>query len=418
MQSAKGASTRRVRALATAAMVVMLVPAFFLLHRGLQSYPQLIYPPGPDQINYLNEAPDFENHLLVDPKAPLYTVWFGLFYSVNRDLRWQFYAERIASIFLLSVLVAFLGRRLFDLRTGLFLGFWTLNCKYLVLEPNGTNALAASMFVAAALCLTSKRENLRWPAAVFFLFLSSLSRPEMMVPLGLALVYLAWKAFGWFRSQRRKAGSLLPANWYHCSAILVIVSAITAFVKTHSNPVAPWSTSYAFFTAFAVNYIRRNNLFQQYPDAWLFTPQIIHKVMPNVTEPVSPLASPLRGIVQAWKLYPQECLYNTFYNVKVSIITLPAIALGWQSRILMFVATVVWVGSYFLVRGSNRENFKRTPATVWRDLLIQSVAGSSLIAVSIFFLVLWRYYLPLLPVMLIAAAYLVHRGLGFIPVRE
>ena len=159
--------------------VAVLVAAMLALHAHLRSYPELSYPPGPDQANYLNEAPQFQRHLLLDPKVPLYTVWYSLFYATAPNLYWCFYIERYALILLISVLVAFLGYRLFDHRTALMLGFATLNAKYLVVEPNGSNGLAAAMTVAAALCLTS-RKSLRWPGAIFFLYLSMLARPEMI----------------------------------------------------------------------------------------------------------------------------------------------------------------------------------------------------------------------------------------------
>lgn len=87
--------------------------------------------------------------------------------------------------------------------------------------------------------------------------------------------------------------------------------------------------------------------------------------MPKITEPVSPTASPLRGIIQAWTRYPKECLSNTAFNVKMATITLPAIMLGFNSRFFMLLAIVAWVGSYFFLRGSNRENFAQTPTSVW-----------------------------------------------------
>ena len=59
------------------------------------------------------------------------------------------------------------------------------------------------------------------------------------------------------------------------------------------------------------------------------------------------------------------------------------------------------VGSCFFLRGSNRENFAQTPASVWQDLIALAVANLSLIGVTLFFLVMWRYYFPLLPVFIV-----------------
>jgi hypothetical protein len=397
--------------------VVVLAAAMLALHSHLRSYPELSYPPGPDQINYLDEAPLFQQHLLVDPKVPLYTVWFSIFYATAPNLYWCFYIERYALVLVLSVLVAFLGYRLFDRRTGLMLGFALLNAKYFVIEPNGSNGLAAVMVVAAALCLTSRR-SLRWPAAVFFLFLSMLARPEMLIPLTLVILYLLWKCAVWIRRQRRGSRRLLGPGWYQWVCLLIILGGVTAFVKTHANQTAPWSASYAYFASFAVNYARRANVKEKYPHPWEQSAEIIHEVMPRVTEPVGPLASPLGGIIQAWTLYPKECLSNTVFNVKMTAKVLPAILLGFSSRVLMLVAVIGWIGSYFLVRGSNRQNFAQTPASTWRDLIVLATANLSLIGVALFFLVMWRYLFPLLPLFIIGWGYVVHRGLNLIQNRN
>src|SRR4051812_29459938 len=190
------------------------------LHAHLRSYRELSYPPGPDQSNYLNEAPQFQRHLLLDPKVPLYTVWYSLFYATAPNLYWCFYIERYALILLISVLVAFLGYRLFDHRTSLMLGFATLNAKYLVVEPNGSNGLAAAMTVAAALCLTS-RKSLRWPGAILFLYLSMLARPEMIIPLGLMLIYLLAKGLMWMRRERRHSRKPLVSQSYQWVGLFI-----------------------------------------------------------------------------------------------------------------------------------------------------------------------------------------------------
>lgn len=405
------------RFLFSLATFVVLAATMLVLHAHLRSYPELSYPPGPDQINYLDEAPLFQQHLLVDPKVPLYTVWFSVFYATAPNLYWCFYIERYALVLCLSVLMAFLGGRLFDRRTGLMLGFATLNAKYFVIEPNGSNGLAAVMMVAAALCLTS-RKSLRWPAAIFFLFLSTLARPEMVIALALVMFYLLGKVILWFRRTRRESRRFLGPSFYQWACLLVIVASLTVFVKTHANVAAPWSPTYAYFAAFAVNYPKRANLTEKYPRPWEQSPQIIRDVMPQITEPVSPTASPLRGITQAWTRYPKECLSNTAFNVKMAAITLPVIMLGFSSRLFMLIAIVAWVASYFFVRGSNRQNFTQTPAGTWQDLIALAFASLSLIGVTLFFLVMWRYYFPLLPVFMIGWAYLAHRGLDLIQNRR
>jgi hypothetical protein len=397
--------------------VVILAATMLVLHAHLRNYPELSYPPGPDQINYLDEAPLFQQHLLVDPKVPFYTVWFSLFYATAPNLYWCFYIERYALVLLLSVLMAFLGYRLFDRRTGLLLGLTALNAKYFVIEPNGSNGLAAAMVVAAALCLTS-RKSLRWPAAVFFLFLSMLARPEMVMALGLVMLYLLWQAIVWFRRTRRAGGKILGPGFYQWACLFLIIASLTVFVKTHVNQAAPWSPTYAYFASFAVNYQKRANLREKYPHPWEQSGEIIHEVMPKVTAPVSPLGSPMGGIIQAWTLYPKECLRNTFFNVKMAAIALPPIMLGFSSRLFMLILIVVWIGSYFLLRGSDRQTFAQTPARVWRDLVALAVANLSLIGVTLFFLVMWRYYFPLMPVFMVGWAYAVHRGLDLIQNRR
>jgi hypothetical protein len=80
----------------------------------------------------------------------------------------------------------------------------------------------------------------------------------------------------------------------------------------------------------------------------------------------------------------------------------------------MLLATTAWIASYFLVPGSQRQTFKRTPVRVWRDLLILGLSNLWLIVISIFFIVMWRYFFPLVPVFLVFASYIVHRVLNLV----
>lgn len=124
-----------------------------------------------------------------------------------------------------------------------------------------------------------------------------------------------------------------------------------------------------------MNYAKRANLAQKYPQPWEQSPEIIHDVMPKITEPVSPTASPLRGIIQAWTRYPKECLSNTAFNVKMATITLPTILRGSKPRELRANAGKRLAGSNRL--GRRKPVANRCGPVLPRDVAILLSASAS-----------------------------------------
>ena len=109
----------------------------------------------------------------------------------GRDLRRTFFVEKYTSVALLSVATGLLAWRLFGFPAGVLLGCWVANCRYLLLETNGSHALAASLYVLAALCLVMPWKSVRLPMALLLTYFSAQARSEMWVPLMLILAALA-----------------------------------------------------------------------------------------------------------------------------------------------------------------------------------------------------------------------------------
>jgi len=357
---------------------------------------RLSYPPGMDQDLYLAAGRDFVDGFVFLWRSPLYSAWMGIIYWVSgQDLKNCFYAEKIASVFFLSVLVGWLGWLLFDKWTGLLLAFWVLNCKYLLLETNSSHALAACVLVLSGLCLYLPNKSIRLPAALSMLLLSTQFRSEMWVPLFATAIYLAARQLrAWIRHRRLVAlidYAVLP-SWL---AAIVPCVGLLYLVSFRVSNVEPQRLTVAFKQNFAVNYVERYQMFSQFPDPWSQWPAIWASALPGASRPVDALVR-----------YPGEFFQHVLYNLRLCSRSFPANVLASDRPLLVGLTLIAYFSWYFRL-GLDRSlrSSLSHPA-----LVVIACSMGLLIPISLALRVAVRYYIQLIPVQLIIMV-LVGRGL-------
>jgi hypothetical protein len=424
--------------------VALLFVAIFSHHLLSQEsyYPPI---PGGDQDVYLNTAAEFPTNFTVSQKSPLYTMWLGAFYYVcGGDKQSAFWAERFTSLIILSAAVGYLGLLLFDARTAAFLAFWVADCKYIEVDSNGSNPLAASLFVVSLICLVAVKSKARLPLAILLLFLASLARPEMRLPLFAVLLFLTARAVIVYA--RRRAGSrasdkqplhaahtagkdrfgtslasraldlIAPSDaghprvgggpsfdlnaraLYHWIVLIVVAVSLSVFIHRNARNDS-WSVGYAYFMAFAVNHAARTHTSHLYPHGWPPMDATIQKALPQVPTPINTEMG-LGEIIRAARIYPHEALANFFYNLKSFGYVLPALMLGLHSRALWVLAFLLYAGSYYKWRGVFYDKLRRLPRQVIQELLIWGAAAFMVIPATLLIFVEARYYFPLIPVLM------------------
>jgi hypothetical protein len=431
--------------------VALLFVAIFSHHllRQESYYPPI---PGGDQDVYLNTAAEFPTNFTVSQKSPLYTMWLGAFYYVcGGDKQSTFWAERYASLIILSAAVGYLGLLLFDARTAAFLAFWVADCKYIEVDSNGSNPLAASLFVASLICLVAVKSKARLPLSVLLLFLASLARPEMRLPLFAVLLFLTARAvIGYARrratsrasdkrpphaahaADKDRSGKSLASRaldliaptdashprvgdssfdlnsraLYHWIVVLVIAVSLSVFIHRNARNDS-WSVGYAYFMAFAVNHAARTHTSHLYPHGWPPMDATIRKVLPQVPTPINTEMG-LGEIGRAARIYPREVIANFFYNVKTAGYVLPALMLGLHGRALWVLAFLLYAGSYYKWRGVLYDKLRRLPRSVIQELLIWGASALMVIPATLLIFVEARYYFPLIPVLMCSFVALVH----------
>jgi hypothetical protein len=425
--------------------VALLFVAIFSHHLlGQESY----YPPipGGDEDVYLNTAAEFPTNFTVSQKSPLYTMWLGAFYYVcGGDKQSTFWAERYASLIILSAAVGYLGLLLFDARTAAFLAFWVADCKYVEVDSNGSNPLAASLFVMSLICLVAVKGKARLPLAVLLLFLASLARPEMRLPLFAVLLFLTARAVIVYVRRRatsrasdkrpphatrangkdrfykpfvsRALNLIAPADvghprgvgggsssdlnsraLYHWIVVVVIAASLSVFIHRNARNDS-WSVGYAYFMAFAVNHAARTHTSHLYPHGWPPMDETIRRVLPQVPTPINTEMG-LGEIIRAASIYPHEVIANFLYNVKSFGHVLPALMLGLHGRALWVLAFLLYAGSYYKRRGFLYAKLRRLPRQVIQELLFWGASAFMVIPATLLIFVEARYYFPLIPVLM------------------
>ena len=388
-------------------LFVILLALMFILHRHLPQ--RVVYPPTSDDQRgmYLQAGQIFADYGTFFQRAPGYSAWLGLVYlASNRDLRSTFYIDKYSSTFILIFLIACLGWRLFDFRTGVLLGFWGLNCKYLILESNGSHTFAACFFAGSLLSLLIKRDALRLPVALLLLFLSAQARSEMYVALWIVLAVLAIQLL-----LRWRKGQLVISRGATAWALGTLVLCVALYATFVARRIAPEPNRMreTFCMSFALNYIERNNLPKTIP-----AQQIWADVFPAISPPAAELkrdASKI-DVVGTVLHYPKEIASHFIYNIKLAVRALPAMVIGIDRLLLVLGAFVLYLASFFVWKPKPR--WPTLPAIIRQQFWLWSLASLALIPISLVLNVVARYYIQLLPVLMIGIVMALHAGFRMI----
>jgi hypothetical protein len=363
-------------------LILLIFICLFIVPVSLQVILNLPFPTITDQDSYLLTAKPVVESGLFFERSPIYSSWLGLIYIINGDdMASLYHNEKIASIIIFSSLMFILGWRLFDKWTALCFFAWAWNCKYLIVEPNGSHAMA-SIFLILAFIFLSFRNKLLRPFFIFMLVLSAWCRSEMWVVI---FIFSIVSAFSYLKEMnfRIKVKQLLTSGQVQTS-IFIVISCITLlfFFKANKFQSEPGRFSIAYSQNFAVNYVERNNLRSKFPDPWSSWPEILNEYLPGAITPVEIL-----------KKYPQEFILHILYNIKLSVFRLPGIVIGSVNYFLFgFMLFYLSLNFYFTERNVRR-------LTKSHRILMGSTFV--LVLMSYFFKVAMRYYIQLIPVLMI-----------------
>lgn len=384
-----------------------------ILHHGLAD--RLAYPPMSDQRMYLAGGMEFAERFLFFWRAPLYGAWIGIFHIASGgDPAASFHFEKLTTLLLLGLLVAYLGRLLFDVRTGLLLGVWVLNCKYLVLETNGSHMLAACLFVGSFLCFFIRDRRARLPAALLTLFLSTQVRSEMWIPfcaIVLSLLVLAVKDR--VQGKGRVTSSLARERSYWVGGTIVAMG-LSVLFYARATPPESHRFAEAFAMNFAMNYVDRNHLTGEYTAPDLPYTEIWVRALPGVSSSADAIERD-RGelhLIDAFKRYPSEMLAHVLYNISLSVRGVPAMFLAFDRPMLMLIAFMVYIGSFVVWRRPGPDRWKSLPENTKRLLVVWSLEACLLIPITLIFRVVARYYIPFAPVAMVFAVFVVRAVLS------
>lgn len=365
----------------------ILVSLIFMLQTGRGLLLSLPFPTNTDQDGYLLAGESFADHFVFMWRAPIYSAWIGIIHLLcGRDLSTTFFVEKIASVTILSLCVFCLGWRLFDRWTGLLMGLWIWNCKYLLLETNGSHTLAASLFILSLLCLYLPAKEIRLPIATLMLFLSAMCRMEMRVALAVIGLYLiARRLRDWFTKDRAiRANKKSVISWL---TVVVMIASLSILFMKRAAFAEPSIPSHAFRQNFAANYVERKGLSGKYPDPWRQNPVIWDEALRGAETPFDAL-----------RLYPNEISAHIVWNLKLMIRALPANLLAFHHPWLMLAVLALW--SLFIFR---RPIEKQLLHLDERRLLLPFCAAILLlIPMTIIYRVAARYYQQIIIVEMMA----------------
>jgi hypothetical protein len=361
---------------------------------------------------YLAAARYFAHHFIFFWRSPLYGAWMGVFYLVSGcDPQLCFYLEKFASLVVLSLSVAYLGCRLFDIRSGLLMGFWTLNCKYVVLETNGSHALAATLFALSLNCLLLRNQAARVPTALLVMFLSTQVRSEMWVPFLAIVAYLAARSV-----RKRLSGqgpeffvtSKMRHYWIICS---VIGLGLILLFNARPSPEEPHRFSEAFAMNFALNYIDRHHLSARNSLAETDWRYIWVNALPGVSRSADAIELDREELhpFTAVRKYPGEMLIHVAYNLRLAATALPAVFLAFDRRGVMFLIVTGYLLSLALIKkADDRPDKWNSFSREFRYLLLTwSLAICLLVPVSLVLRVVARYYIQLVPIQITSATLII-----------
>ena len=371
----------------------------FLYHSFTQ---RLAFPSDSDQDQYLKEAKITGDQFRFAKVRQLYSSWLaGIYVIGGKDLRRAFYSEKTTSVLLLGMLVAFLGLKLFDARTALLLFIWVLNCKYLMTEPNGSHALAASMWVASVLCFYLPIRAAVLPASLLILVLSLKTREETIVPLLFIVSCLVIRAaYHWKRGT--KLDRPAPASTKYWIGGVIIVAAMWGLFAARPNNLTSPYFSILIRTEFATTYVHRTGLRDQLPGrkAWVLEAW-------DVT-----YNEKLPGVKNDWdliRLYPREELANIVYNIRITPRVAGAMFLAFDYPKLMLAAFFLYFISFIIWRGSNGifQRWRPIPAEISSLLIIWGIGSFLVLAVVVPLYISSRHYVQLIPLEIIVTTFII-----------
>ncbi len=390
----------------TASVILPLILLVYMAVFNGALYTRLFYPPDSDQKMYLAGGHEFAHYFLFFWRSPLYGLWMGIFHILSGyDMERSFYIEKYVSTFLLGLMIACLGKYLFDTRTGLFMGIWALNCKYLVTETNGSHIIAAVLFTASLLMLLSPNRAARLPVALLFFLLSTQVRSEMWIPFAAVCLVLAIQTGKRIINKTENRISFDPSDRKYWAATSLIGIALFSLFWMRLTPPEPGRLAEAFAMNFAMNYIDRHQLRATTPGNELGWAAVWVKVLPGVSTSAEAIDEDRSDIhpFAAIKKYPGEITAHVVYNLKLFVRALLAVFLAFDRLLLMLVVTLLYLLSYRFWRPTGNDYLHK-----WRSLseeqkqllVIWSLAIVLLIPISFVLRVVARYYLQLLPVLI------------------
>jgi hypothetical protein len=373
-------SVRRTRLFALGLGLAALVA----LLNGSQRCLSLPYPPRSDQDNYLLAGRSAAEGTLSE-RAPLYSLWMAAFYEVsNRDLRRTFEIEKLGGTLLLAVVTALLGWHLFDGAAGILAGAWTMNCKYLLQETNGSHAVAAALWAGGLLALSSSIRARR-VLGLTLLFLTTQVRYDMRAPFALAVTFLA--ARDWTDVARRAE----PGGWRRValpwSSTVLICGLLWAGLHFRTDHDMPDRLSVAFRQSFALTYAERHHILYRFPNAWNTWPAIWDEALPGAPD-----------VASALRKYPYALLGHVASQAGLSLRVLPALVLAFEIPLLMLVLVPSYLGC-----SSLRGREPKAPSSRGSgDAAAAAAALLVLVPVSCIIRVAARNYIQLIPLELLA----------------
>ncbi len=368
---------------------------------------RISFPSDSDQDEYLKDAQITAEQFAFARVRPLYSSWLAGFYLISgKDLRRCLYLEKTVSVLMLSLLIAFLGLMLFDGRTALLLFIWVLNCKYLMTEPNGSHALAASMLVASVLCFYLPVRAARLPASLFIMFLSLKVREEMIVPLTFIVAMLVLRAiYRWKKRERSAQAAEVTGKYYWIGAAIIFAAMLALFAARPNNSTSPY-ISVLIRTEFAGTYVRRTGLIDQLPgkkpwvqEAW----DVTYERLPGVKKDFDVI-----------RMYPREELANIIYNVKITPRVASAMFLSFDrpkvmlaAFLLYFLSFIIWPG-----RDGRFQRWRPLSKEIAIFLVIWGIGSVLIVGLVLLLYISSRHYVQLIPAEIIVTMFIVRLAMS------
>jgi hypothetical protein len=357
------------------------------------------FPTHTDQDGYLQAGHDFVAGFHMLERAPLYSIWMGLFHLIGGgDPTRVLFLEKLASTLLLGALTGWAAALLFGGLTGGVLAFWAIDAKYLFLEPNGSHVLAAALLMLGVAALLARGPS-RWPLALLAIFFAAQVRSEMSVVLLLFVGISLWRAG--VRRELRRDGAVRV--WVGC---IILAGLFLGLSHSRASGREPERYAVAFGQNFAVNYLEIHSAMELYPTPWSSYREVWSRFLPRASDSIgsTTLGNTLRH-------YPEDVLRHFAHNARLAVRALPAMIVpSHPLRLLLIVVLACAVRFSWIRRSGPRiSDWRRLPETRRQEIETLFICSLALVPLSLVFRVAARYYLPLLPMELLAIPLAIQR---------